>query len=104
MTSGLEDQYGDVHLNSTTRQYWVFSSSWEMKSEISRDGDIQKVAFVHPECKKNPQGGKYTWDTTLLKWNKHEQNKGKLPGSVEVKLFILSQIVSQSSLGTSYKG
>lgn len=94
MTSGLEDHYGDVHLNTSTQQYWVFSDTWEMKSEY-RDytGQIVKVVFIHPVCKVKTSAGKYIWDTRHTKWVKAENvHIGRLPGEVEVKVFLFHSL------------
>ena len=94
MTSGLEDHYGDIHLNTSTQQYWVFEKTWEMKSEYLNDnGQVVKVAFTHPFCKENKGVGKYIWNLASKKWSKAG---GKytvaLPGEVEVNIFCFKRV------------
>lgn len=89
MTAGLGDHYGDVHLNTSTQKYWVFSDTWEMKSEYQQNGEVVKIAFTHPVCKVNTSVGKYIWNTKLTKWSKAEgPGVVKLAGEIEVNLAI----------------
>lgn len=67
MTNGLDNEFGDVHYNTSNSRYWV-------KSEAGWRVQTPNVAFVHPGSGRR----KLTWDQNNKRWRDHYQNSGRI--------------------------
>ncbi|KAJ3889807.1 hypothetical protein GG344DRAFT_66791 [Lentinula edodes] len=82
MTGGLDNEFGDVHYNTSNSRYWVRSeAAWRVQTP--------NVAFVHPGSGRR----KLTWDRNNKRWRDHYQNSGRISEHPEG---IVSRTVAKS--------